>query len=127
MKVYAMSGDKKYWRIGNSSDTKDWYVKTDAVASILDTTNKGDEVTITWEKEQGNNQKFLTAIKIIKRANVGSNNENSKFRHPEELRRDETMRSACLAIQAMPGSFADVNALITATCLLYDKLLEKTK
>ena len=127
MKVYAISGDKMFWRIADSPDTKIWYTKTDAVASILDTVNKGDEVNIKYEKDE-NNKKLLTSVEIVKRGNTNNdNNGNSKFRHPDELRRDEAMRSACLAIQAMPGSFSDVNALINATCLLYDKILGKSK
>jgi len=127
MIIYAISKDKNYYRIGNTPDTKDWYTKTPEVAKILDTINKGDEVNVKYEKDESG-KRLLMLVNIIKKTPkilpaVGDN----KFRTPEELRRDETLRSSCLAIQAMPAQFADINALSGAICLLYDKLSEKVK
>ena len=127
MVIYAISKDKSYYRIGNSPDTKDWYAKTPEVAKILDTINKGDEVSIKYEKNESG-KRLLTSIEVTKKTTkpLSIISEN-KWRKPEELRRDETLRSACLAIQAMPAQFADVSALSGAVCLLYDKLLEKVR
>lgn len=126
MKIFAISKGHEYFRIGDTSDTKDWYTKTTATKDVCESLNKGDEVNIQFEVE--GSKKLLTVVNITKKTEraVQTNGDN-KFRTPNEIRRDETMRSACLAISAMPGQFSDVSALTGAIVALYDKLLEKTR
>ena len=126
MKVYAISADKDYYRIGDRSDTKDWYTKTESTAGILRTVNTGDEVKLTFEKDK-TGKRLLTSLEITKKGEFNKNSRDNRFRTPEEMKRDETMRSACLAIQAMPGQFIDINSLANSISILYNKLYEKIK
>jgi hypothetical protein len=132
MKVFAISKDKMYYRIGDTPDTKDWYTRTETVSKELETVNKLDEVKLSFEKDD-NGKKLITSIEVTKKGEISSSSDNvsgngsSKFRSPEEIRKDETLRSASLAIQAMPGQFENITSLTEALCSLYDKLLEKTK
>lgn len=127
LKVYAISKDKYYYRIGDSPETKDWYVRTEETGEVLNTINKGDEVEINYTKDEVG-KRLLNSVKVVKKAIQSSPAQiDNKWRKPEELRRDETLRSVCLGIQAMPGQFGDVNALVSAICFAYDKLLVKVK
>ena len=67
------------------------------------------------------------SLEITKKSEFNKNSKDNRFRTPEEMKRDETMRSACLAIQAMPGQFIDINSLANSISILYNKLYEKIK
>jgi len=126
MKVYSFTKDKGYFKIGDSPDTKDWFEKTPEVAEICNSLEVGDEVTITWREE--NKKKFLTDVIIDKKTEIKTEiPTDNRFRTPEQIRKDETMKSACEAIKTMTGQFADINVLGENVCILFDKLYGKIK
>ena len=128
MKVLAISADRDYFRLGAEISNSSWYTKTPETKSICDTLNKGDEVKITFEKDE-NNKKYLQTVNVIKKnPNVLQQSFNgNKFREPEQLRKDATMRSACIAMQSMVGAYQNIDDLSNAICILYKKLYEKVQ
>jgi len=130
MKVFAITGDRSFFKIGDSPETTCWYQKSPQLVEVLNTINEGDEIDIDFDMN-GDGKKTLTKINIINKA-VGKTKEEitsreDRYRTITELRKDETLRSTCEAIKAMPGSFADVTALGASVCVLFDMLWEKVK
>jgi hypothetical protein len=126
MRVWAISGDKEYWRISDNPSEKVWYTRTEEVREVLETINKGDDVTITWKSGE-NGKRLLTSVVKNQNKNTFKQENGNKFRSVEELRKDETMRSACKAVSTMVGQFQTVDQLGEAICKLYDKLWRKIR
>jgi len=71
MKVCAISGDRKYLRLGATFDNSRWYTVTDKVKEIVATISRGDEVEVkAQQKDDG--KLYLTEIKKTASAPVSS-------------------------------------------------------
>ncbi len=128
MKVFAITKDKSAFRIGDNFDTKDWYLTSDELKLTTDKLEKGDELKIAFEMISG--KRVLKSVEVTQKAGKMKDSDGNivtRYRTPDEMTKDETMRSACLAIQSMPGSFSNADELSVQVCILYDKLLEKVK
>ena len=123
MKVFAITKDKSAFRIGDNFDTKDWYLTSDELKPITDKLEKGDELKIAFEMISG--KRVLKSVEVTQKVQNTPPTGDSKFRTPAEIRIDETMRSACLAISSMVGVYKDINELGDAIYGLYDKLVKK--
>ncbi len=62
MKVCAVSGDKKYLRLGETFDNSRWYVITDKVKEVASTVSAGDTVEVKAEQKD-NGKLYLSEIK----------------------------------------------------------------
>lgn len=62
MKVIAVSGDKKFYKIGEDSQSSKWYGVGEPVKNFMGSINKGDEVSIKFEKDNAG-KNLLTFIK----------------------------------------------------------------
>jgi len=64
MKVYAISDNKQFLRIGDREDTKNWFKISDKISGFMDKIQILDNVEIKFKTEE-DGTKILTFIKTV--------------------------------------------------------------
>jgi len=123
MKVFAVSGDKNWYKIGLSFQNAKWVGRTQATASILDTVVKGDEVEFTSTKDASGKDMFATVSKTgtatkkeepqqksTSTYTGKKRDDNSQFRTPDEITKQEIGQMVSRTMLVFSGTL-DVNNL----------------
>lgn len=138
MKVFAISKDGMFYKIGDDPKLAEWFSKTPAVESFLSGIQKGDSVDIKSEKKNGRNilsyiTKTASGSVVVapdKGTSTGTGYKPSGYsshKSPEEsekIKRLSILSSVCTAVTALTGQL-DQNSLVECINTLYDKLYAK--
>lgn len=119
MKVCAISGDKKYLKLGENFDSSRWYVVTDKVTEIANTINRGDTVEI--KADQKDDGKLY--LNFIKKTASAPGERKYWGKSPEEqntIRRQAIGHMASRALIALQGQ-VDINNITSVAETLYKK------
>jgi hypothetical protein len=134
MKVFAISKDGNFYKIGVDQKSSEWYGKTPAVEQFLSGINKGDEVNIKSEKKNGRN--ILNYIsktgEAVSPEKVTVHQDKPPFipyggktpEQSEQIKRLSILGSACNAVKALTGQI-DQEGLINFVEKFYDKFYGK--
>ena len=117
MKVFAISRDNQFYKIGNDFNSAVWYQIGENQENIS-TVSKGDEVDIESKVENG--KKVLTKVVVTNKATTSNYNDRNT-----SIEKQAMMKSAADAIKTMTGQFPNVDDLGDAILKLYEKLYRK--
>lgn len=129
MKIFAISGDKKWIKIGNDFSSAEWY-GTERVSNFIKDLNKGDEVEIRFSKNNAG-KNILDYIKTINvkqdissptSTSIGTSNITTN--KDEHIKRLSILRAVAEAVNALAGQ-VDLHNIGDVMEELYDRFYTK--
>ena len=122
MKVFAVSTDRNWIKLGNTFSDAQWY-NTEKVKDLINEIQKGDEVEIKSSKNKAG-KNVLEYIKKVEKNNSNNNQNNKALDKNEEIKRLSILRAVAEAIQALTGQ-VDINNIGDVMEQLYDRFYKK--
>jgi hypothetical protein len=147
MKVFGISKDGMFYRIGEKEDTKDWYKKSAAVENFIRNIQRGDEVEIKFILDDTNtkvlefiskkrntefselgSEKVIASTKPILKTEYPSHNsyDYQKPKTPEEsdqIRKLSIIASVANSLKGIGGvDINNVESIINNLFNIYSKL-----
>jgi hypothetical protein len=131
-KVIAISKDKQYYKIGESSTESLWYGVGEKIKNFIDSVNRGDEEEIKYDEaeDKGRKQRVLNFIRVTKKAPetpTSSPTTTSRFNNGNDrnksIEKQTIVKAAVEAVKAMTGQFQTKEELGEAVLHIYNKLI----
>jgi len=129
MKVFAISGDAKYIKIGETFEAAQWFGFKEEIADQVAKVQKRDIVEIEYDDEE-KNKRILTKITVTQSAEdkpTASTETGGKTKYEDKgviITKLAVLKSATSAIPALAGQVTSEN-IAEETIKLYKALLEE--
>lgn len=137
MKVFAMSRDGNYIKLGESNENATWYLINQNVKPYTKRISRGSQVIITSSKRKdtsGKNINVLTSIKLASNNTPVNQSEPSAETNTEEsssgkenIARQAIMKATCNAVTSMVSQFSTKEELADTIEYLFDRIYKKYK